>query len=34
MGGVLILTALVVSTLLWADLRSGMVWAVLMVTVG
>ena len=34
MGGVLILTALVVSTLLWADLRSGLVWAVLMVTVG
>ena len=34
MGGVMILTALVVSTLLWADLRSGMVWAVLLVTVG
>jgi phospho-N-acetylmuramoyl-pentapeptide-transferase len=34
MGGVMILGALVVSTLLWADLRSGMVWAVLLVTVG
>lgn len=34
MGGVMILLALVVSTLLWADLRSGMVWAALMVTVG
>jgi phospho-N-acetylmuramoyl-pentapeptide-transferase len=34
MGGVMILGALVFSTLLWADLRSGMVWAVLLVTVG
>jgi phospho-N-acetylmuramoyl-pentapeptide-transferase len=34
MGGVMILLALVVSTLLWADLRSGMVWAALMVTIG
>ncbi|MBP0445582.1 phospho-N-acetylmuramoyl-pentapeptide-transferase [Roseomonas sp. SSH11] len=34
MGGVLILLALCVSTLLWADLRNGMVWAVLLVTVG
>jgi len=34
MGGVMILGALVVSTLLWADLRSGMVWAVIMLTVG
>jgi phospho-N-acetylmuramoyl-pentapeptide-transferase len=34
MGGVMILGALVVSTLLWADLRSGMVWAVLLVTIG
>jgi len=34
MGGVMILLALVVSTLLWADLRSAMVWAVLLVTVG
>jgi phospho-N-acetylmuramoyl-pentapeptide-transferase len=34
MGGVMILLALVVSTLLWSDLRSGMVWAVLVVTVG
>ncbi|MDO9711249.1 phospho-N-acetylmuramoyl-pentapeptide-transferase [Paracraurococcus lichenis] len=33
MGGVLILLALVVATLLWADLRSGLVWAVLLVTV-
>jgi phospho-N-acetylmuramoyl-pentapeptide-transferase len=30
----MILGALVVSTLLWADLRSGMVWAVIMLTVG
>ncbi|MFC0384761.1 phospho-N-acetylmuramoyl-pentapeptide-transferase [Muricoccus vinaceus] len=34
MGGVLILTALTVSTLLWADLRNGMVWAVLVLTLG
>ncbi len=34
MGGVMMLLALTVSTLLWADLRSGMVWAVLLVTVG
>jgi phospho-N-acetylmuramoyl-pentapeptide-transferase len=34
MGGVLILTALGVSTLLWADLRSGYVWAVLLLTLG
>jgi phospho-N-acetylmuramoyl-pentapeptide-transferase len=34
MGGVMILGALVVSVLLWADLRSGLVWAVLFVTVG
>ncbi|RYI99213.1 MAG: phospho-N-acetylmuramoyl-pentapeptide-transferase, partial [Acetobacteraceae bacterium] len=34
MGGVLILLALVLSTLLWVDLRNGMVWAVLFVTVG
>jgi phospho-N-acetylmuramoyl-pentapeptide-transferase len=34
MGGVLILIALVVSTLLWADLRNGYVWAVLLVTLG
>ncbi|TQF76567.1 phospho-N-acetylmuramoyl-pentapeptide-transferase [Elioraea sp. Yellowstone] len=34
MGGVLILIALVVATLLWADLRNGYVWAVLVVTVG
>jgi phospho-N-acetylmuramoyl-pentapeptide-transferase len=32
MGGVLILAALTSSTLLWADLRSGFVWAVLFVT--
>src|ERR1019366_3460085 len=32
MGGVLILTALTVSTLLWADLRNGYVWAVLLLT--
>ena len=34
MGGLLILFALVASTLLWADLRSGFVWAVLLVTLG
>jgi phospho-N-acetylmuramoyl-pentapeptide-transferase len=34
MGGVLILAALTVSTLLWADLRSGYVWSVLVLTLG
>ncbi|EFH11037.1 phospho-N-acetylmuramoyl-pentapeptide-transferase [Teichococcus cervicalis] len=34
MGGVLMLLALTVSTLLWADLRNGFVWAVLLVTLG
>ena len=34
MGGVLILSALAASTLLWADLRSGYVWAVLLLTLG
>ncbi|MBV8095413.1 MAG: phospho-N-acetylmuramoyl-pentapeptide-transferase [Acetobacteraceae bacterium] len=34
MGGVLILMALVFSTLLWVDLRNGYVWAVLYVTLG
>ncbi len=34
MGGFLILIALVVATLLWADLRNGYVWAALGVTVG
>ena len=34
MGGVLILLAVTLSTLLWADLRNGYVWAVLMVTCG
>ena len=34
MGGLLILVALVVSTLIWADLRNGYVWAVLLVTLG
>jgi phospho-N-acetylmuramoyl-pentapeptide-transferase len=32
MGGVLILAALTISTLLWADLRNGYVWAVLFLT--
>ena len=32
MGGVLILLALTVSTILWADLRNGYVWAVLLLT--
>ena len=34
MGGVLILLALSVSTLLWADLSNRFVWAVLLVTAG
>jgi phospho-N-acetylmuramoyl-pentapeptide-transferase len=34
MGGVLILLAVTISTLLWADLRNGFVWVVLFVTVG
>ncbi|MFP6743265.1 MAG: phospho-N-acetylmuramoyl-pentapeptide-transferase, partial [Alphaproteobacteria bacterium] len=34
MGGFLILLALTVSTLLWADITSGYVWVVLMVTLG
>jgi phospho-N-acetylmuramoyl-pentapeptide-transferase len=34
MGGVIILLALAVSTLLWADLSNGFVWIVLGVTVG
>lgn len=34
MGGFLILTALIMSTLLWADLSNGFVWVVMSVTVG
>ncbi len=34
MGGLMILSGLVVSTLLWANLSNGFVWIVLMVTVG
>ena len=34
MGGLLILFALTISTLLWVDLRNGFVWAVLFVTLG
>ena len=34
MGGFLILIALVIATLLWADLSNRFVWAVLMVTLG
>jgi phospho-N-acetylmuramoyl-pentapeptide-transferase len=34
MGGVLILLALTVSTVLWADLSNGYVWVTLFVTVG
>ncbi len=34
MGGFLILLALTVATLLWADLTSGYVWVVLLVTLG
>jgi len=34
MGGFMILTALLISTLMWADLRNGYIWAALGVTVG
>ncbi len=34
MGGTLILLALSIATLLWADLRSGYVWVVLLITLG
>ena len=34
MGGFLILLAVIVSTLLWADLNNGYVWAVLLITIG
>ena len=34
MGGMMILLSLTVSTLLWADLRNGFVWSVLLVTLG
>ena len=34
MGGLMILSALLISTLLWADLSSAYVWIVLFVTVG
>src|SRR3978361_1731618 len=34
MGGLMILSGLVVSTLLWANLRSPYVWIVLLVTLG
>jgi phospho-N-acetylmuramoyl-pentapeptide-transferase len=34
MGGTLILLALILSTLLWTDLRNGYVWTVLLVTAG
>jgi phospho-N-acetylmuramoyl-pentapeptide-transferase len=34
MGGVMILAGLIVSTLLWADLRNVYIWAVLLVTSG
>lgn len=34
MGGFLILIAITISTLLWADLKNGYVWAVLLVTGG
>jgi phospho-N-acetylmuramoyl-pentapeptide-transferase len=33
MGGLLILFAVIISTLLWADLRNGYVWATMFVTV-
>src|SRR4051795_5686228 len=34
MGGVMILAGLIISTLLWADLRNVYIWAVLLVTTG
>ena len=34
MGGLMILSGLIVSTLLWANLRSPYVWVVLLVTIG
>ncbi|MBN8910357.1 MAG: phospho-N-acetylmuramoyl-pentapeptide-transferase, partial [Rhodospirillales bacterium] len=34
MGGLLILFALTISTLLWVDLKNGFVWATLFVTLG
>ena len=34
MGGVLILLAVSISTLLWADLTNGFVWAILFLTIG
>ena len=34
MGGVLILSSMSISTLLWADLLNGYVWAVLLLTLG
>lgn len=34
MGGILILISLIISVLLWADLESGYVWTVLLVTIG
>ena len=34
MGGVLILLAISISTLLWADLTNGYVWTILIITVG
>ncbi len=34
MGGVLILMAIAISTLLWADLTNGFVWVILFVTIG
>src|ERR1700693_3042726 len=34
MGGALILVSIVITTLLWADLRNRFVWVVLLVTLG
>ena len=34
MGGLLILVAMTVSTVLWADIANGYIWSVLLVTVG
>lgn len=34
MGGVMILGALVIAVLLWADLRAGLIWPVLFIAVG
>ena len=34
MGGFLLLAAMTISTILWADLANGFVWAILLITIG